>query len=202
MGFGAAYNPGTGTYARGAVAHGPYNSRGFAEAYNPRTGTYGRTRQGANVYGNWGTTGVRRGDDWIRTSHMSGDQGGYRRYRTSEGGSGFIGAGDSGLYAGRDGNVYRNSGSGWQKYGGDGGWSNVQRPNVGDAGRTPGTRDLSGLQGIDPGTYNQLSRDQVGRNRGATRARNYDNYQRGGGQWAGRGSYAGRMGGRGMSRRR
>ena len=52
------YNPRTGTYSRGAVAYGPYGARGAAQAYNPRTGTYGATRQGSNVYGSWGTTGV------------------------------------------------------------------------------------------------------------------------------------------------
>jgi hypothetical protein len=201
MGFGAAYTPGTGTYARGAVAHGPYNSRGFAEAYNPRTGTYARTRQGSNVYGNWGSTGVRRGDDWVRTSHLQGNDAGMRRYRTSEGGSGFVGHGQDNLYAGRDGNVYRNDGSGWQKYGG-GDWSNVQRPNVADRGGAPGTRDLSGLQGIDRGTYDQLSRDRYGRDRGATRTRNYDHYQRAGGGYRGRpGGYAGVSRGGGGRRR-
>ncbi len=55
VGMGAAYNPRTGTYARGATAYGPYGSRSYAQAYNPRTGTYAQTRQGSNVYGNWGT---------------------------------------------------------------------------------------------------------------------------------------------------
>ena len=60
MGAAAVYNPTTGTYARGGVAYGPYNARGWAEAYNPRTGTSLQTRQGANVYGNWGTSVARR----------------------------------------------------------------------------------------------------------------------------------------------
>ncbi len=54
VGMGASYNPRTGTYARGASAYGPYGSRSAGQAYNPRTGTYGQTRQGSNVYGNWG----------------------------------------------------------------------------------------------------------------------------------------------------
>ena len=45
-------------------AYGPYGARGAAQAYNPRTGAYGATRQGSNVYGSWGTTGVARGDHW------------------------------------------------------------------------------------------------------------------------------------------
>ena len=41
----------------------------YGEAYNPRTGAYGQTRQGSNVYGNWGSTAVQRGDDWAQTAH-------------------------------------------------------------------------------------------------------------------------------------
>ena len=48
----------------------PYGARGAAEAYNPRTGAYGQTRQGSNVYGSWGSTGVQRGDDWARTARV------------------------------------------------------------------------------------------------------------------------------------
>jgi hypothetical protein len=47
-GYGAAYNPYTGTYARGAAAYGPYGGAGYAEAYNPYTGAYG---QKAAAYG-------------------------------------------------------------------------------------------------------------------------------------------------------
>ena len=42
-----AYNPYTGTYARGATAYGPYGSRSVGQAYNPYTGTYAATRQGS-----------------------------------------------------------------------------------------------------------------------------------------------------------
>ena len=31
VGYGARYNPGTGTYARGAAAYGPYGARGYAD---------------------------------------------------------------------------------------------------------------------------------------------------------------------------
>ena len=75
-GAGAAqrYNPRTGTYSRGAVAYGPGGSRGVAQAYNPRTGAYGQTRQGSNVYGNWGSTQVQRGDQWASTSHVTNNR--------------------------------------------------------------------------------------------------------------------------------
>ena len=71
VGMGASYNPRTGTYARGAAAYGPGGSRGAAQAYNPRTGTYAQTRQGSNVYGNWGTSSVQRGDNWAQTAHRT-----------------------------------------------------------------------------------------------------------------------------------
>jgi hypothetical protein len=70
-GYGAAYNPRTGTYARGAVAYGPYGAAGAAQAYNPRTGAYGQTRQGANPYGSWGSTSVARGDQWASTQRTT-----------------------------------------------------------------------------------------------------------------------------------
>ena len=120
-GVGQRYNPRTGTYSRGAVAWGPYGARGAASAYNPRTGAYGATRQGSNVYGSWGTTGVARGDDWARTSRYTnnvtgnttrvtqGSDGGAAITRNAPGVGGRSGVartegGD--VYAGRDGNVY------------------------------------------------------------------------------------------------
>ncbi len=53
-GYGAAYNPYTGTYARGAAAYGPYAGRGYAEAYNPYTGAHA---QRAVAYGPGGQAG-------------------------------------------------------------------------------------------------------------------------------------------------
>jgi hypothetical protein len=134
MGRAAAYNPTTGTYGRGAAAWGPYQARGWAEAYNPSTGTYARTRQGGNVYSSWGTTGIQRGDDWVRTAHYSDSRGTIAGYKTSEGTRGFVGRDENNLYAGRDGNVYRRDEEGWQKYD-NGDWNEVQRPEGGDAGQ-------------------------------------------------------------------
>jgi len=140
-GVGARYNPRTGTYARGAAAWGPYGARGYAEAYNPRTGTVGATRQGSNVYGSWGQTGVQRGDQWATTSRVTnratgtttrvtqGSGGGEavtRRGPQGTGGVARTGSGD--VYAGRDGNVYRKQDGSWQKYDGSGNWNSVQQP--------------------------------------------------------------------------
>ncbi len=225
MGAAAAYNPTTGTYARGAVAYGPYNARGWAEAYNPRTDTYARTRQGANAYGNWGSSVVQRGDDWVRTGHASGEQGKIAGYRGSDGSSGFVGRDENNnLYAGKDGNVYKRDESGWQQYNG-GDWNSVDNPidrdqakqkfesRSGDLSTTDraqarqqaiGSSDRSSrTSGYDRGTYDQLNRDYSNRSQGQ---RNYDRtqswnssggYNRGsyGGGSFSRGSYGGRSGG-------
>ena len=41
----------------------------------PRTGTYAQTRQGNNIYGNWGSSTVVRGDDWAQTAHRTNELG-------------------------------------------------------------------------------------------------------------------------------
>jgi hypothetical protein len=185
-GVGARYNPRTGTYARGAAAYGPYGARGVAEAYNPRTGTYGATRQGSNVYGSWGQSGVTRGDQWATTSRVTNNRTGTttRRTDTSGGGTavtrngpagtgGVARSGGGDVYAGRDGNVYRNTGSGgWQKYD-NGGWNSVgqatpQQREQAQPRATPARE--SGGAAANP-TVGQLNRDSAARAEGAQRTR-------------------------------
>jgi hypothetical protein len=220
-GVSARYNPRTGTYSRGAAAWGPYGARGAGQAYNPRTGAYGATRQGSNVYGSWGTTAVQRGDQWAQTSRVTSNRTGdtTRVTRGSGGGtavtkrgpgadSGAVRTGSGDVYAGRDGNVYRKQGEGWQKYDG-GSWNDVQRPE-----NTP-TRDASGTTTRDraaspttygggSGTYDQLDRDSRARTEGQQRTRDYSSYQGGrssGSSYRGGGGYRG-GGARGGGRRR
>jgi hypothetical protein len=165
-GVGARYNPRTGTYARGAAAYGPYGARGYARAYNPRTGTSAATRQGAGVYGSWGSTAVRRGDQWAATSRVTNNVTGAttRVTRTDDGGAisrrgpqggGFVGTSGGDVYAGRDGNVYRKEGDSWQKFD-NGSWSGTDRA-------TPSRNDLD--------TMGQLNRDATARSDGAQRTR-------------------------------
>jgi len=197
VGATARYNPRTGTYSRGVAAYGPYGARGAATAYNPRTGAYGATRQGSNVYGNWGSSYVQRGDDWARTGHVTNrrtgtttsgirtDEGGAVR-RSGPGGSGFVAGNGDNVYAGHDGNVYKRGDDGtWQKRE-NGGWNNTNRP--------------------DPSTSGQLERDRAARAEGATRTKDYGNYQSSGGRSAGTyrsggGSRGGGMRGGGGRRR-
>jgi hypothetical protein len=168
VGYGARYNPSTGTYARGAAAYGPYGARGYAEAYNPRTGTSARTRQGTNYYSSWGTTSVRRGDDWVRTASYRGDEGGAMKYRTSNGNTGTVGRYGDDLYAGHDGNVYRKSDNGWQSYD-NGSWNSVDRPTGDRPSNTAGNVNRDSVQ--------QLDRQQTQRNTGSQRAQSSQNFQ-------------------------
>ncbi len=176
-GYAARYNPRTGTYSRGGYAYGPYNARGWAEAYNPRTGTYARTRQGANVYGNWGSTYVQRGDDWVRTARVSGEEAGAWGYRTSDGGKGFVGHNGDDLYAGRNGNVYRRTDDGWQNYD-NGSWSNVEKP---DRTKPEQMQQRPSSSTINKDTVNQLNRERMNRTAGTERAQRSSQWRSSGG---------------------
>ena len=80
------------------------------------------------------------------------------------------------VYAGRDGNVYRKQGDGWQQYG-DGGWNNVNTPNpqnrTGQTGQTGARTGQAGTQPAsrpaDSSTMSQLNRDSAARSTGAQR---------------------------------
>jgi hypothetical protein len=162
-GVGASYNPRTGTYARGAAAYGPGGSRAVASAYNPRTGASAATRQGSNIYGSWGQTGVQRGDQWASTSRVTNNRTGattrvtqgsgggtaVTRNPVGAGGGGVVRTGSGDVYAGRDGNVYKKQDGGWQQSNGSGGWNAAQQPNQATAG--------------------QLNRDSAARAEGAQR---------------------------------
>jgi hypothetical protein len=203
-----AYNPRTGTYARGGAVYGPYGSRGFAQAYNPRTGAYGATRQGGNIYGNWGSSYVQRGDNWAQTAHVTNYATGRRATaaRGSEGGAAVHTGGPAGgstvarsgggdIYAGRDGNVYRKQDGSWQRYS-DGGWSQAQKPQASQtlSGQTRQTGQTGSR--ADLSTADQLNRDWSARAEGAQRVHDNQAYRSGGGGRQLGGSY--RSGGGGF----
>jgi len=136
----ASYNPYTGTYARTASASTAYGSAAVGKAYNPYTGAYGATKQGSNAYSQWGSSVVSKGNQSAYTQHYSTAKGTTGSVQTSSGGKavgtstshGTTAAGKSAsgdMYAGHDGNVYKNTGSGWQKYD-NGSWNNVQKPST------------------------------------------------------------------------
>src|SRR5437870_1754029 len=135
---GAAYNPYTGTAARGATVSTPYGSRSAAQAYNPYTGTYAQTRQGSSPTAQWGSSYVSRGNQSATMGHYStangtvagaaDSQGGEVAASSAQWGNSAGGKTASGnMYAGQDGNVYENTGNGWQKYD-NGSWNSVNKP--------------------------------------------------------------------------
>ena len=123
---GTAYNPSTGTYARGAETATPYGSQRAGQAYNPETGAYAATHQASNANGNYGSSVVSKNGQTAYTQHESNAFGSAGTVQTSDGGKGFASTGVNGNYAGgqaangdkyaaANGNVYKNTGSGWQQ---------------------------------------------------------------------------------------
>jgi hypothetical protein len=193
VGFGARYNPSTGTYARGAMAWGPNGALGAAQMWNPRTGTFASTRQRSGLFGSWGSSFVKRGDQWAQTKRFTnregtttrvtrGEQGSMVR-RKGEEGSGFIGKGQDNVYAGKDGNVYRRDESGsWSKWE-NGSWNGVEKPDrvtpISDRARD---RTGSTPAPMDRSTFERLQRDSAKRSEGSRRASDFSSYRsRGGG---------------------
>ena len=134
--YGSGYNPSTGTYARGGTVSTPYGSQSVGQAYNPRTGAYGTTQQGSNAYGSWGSSTVSKNGNTAYTQHQTTSQGTTASMQTSKGGSAYgasgkynsaaVGQTASGnKYAAVNGNVYSNTGSGWEQKGGSS--NNYQR---------------------------------------------------------------------------
>jgi hypothetical protein len=124
------YNPTTGTYARGAAAAGPNGAVAAGQAYNPRTGTYAATRQGANAYGTAGSSVISGNGKTTYTQHQTTAQGTIASAQSTNGARAVAGAGVNGTggaavtqngtkYAGANGNVYKNTGSGWNQVAGD-----------------------------------------------------------------------------------
>jgi hypothetical protein len=132
----ASYNPYTGTAARSASVSTPYGKQSVGQAYNPYTGTYGATHQGSSPTAQWGQSYVSNGSHSATTQHYTTSQGTAASMQTASGGkaagtstaygntaAGKTSSGD--MYAGHDGNVYKNTGSGWEKSNGGGSWSSV-----------------------------------------------------------------------------
>jgi hypothetical protein len=182
VGASARYNPATGRYARGTAAYGPYGGGAAARAYNPRTGVGAASYQRSNPYGNWGrSVATGPGGRAIETGHATGARGTVQGARTSRGGeavrySGARGEGTvargpgNNVYAGHDGNVYRQGRSGdWQKYS-NGNWQSTQRATE----RQP-------VAGGQSGVTRDLNSAANARTQGAQRSQQYQNYRASGG---------------------
>jgi len=106
----------------------PYGKRSVGQAYNPYTGTYGATHQGSSPTAQWGQSYVSNGNRSATYSALHDFRKGLaafcadcvgrkgRRHGvplTETRAAAKTSNGD--MYAGHDGNVYKNTGSGWEK---------------------------------------------------------------------------------------
>ncbi len=124
---GNAYNPSTGTYARGASTSTAYGTQKAGQAYNPNTGAYAATHQASNAYGSYGSSVASKNGNTAYTQHQTTSAGSVGTVQTSEGGKGVAASGAYGnnaaagqtangdKYAAANGNVYKNTGSGWNQ---------------------------------------------------------------------------------------
>ena len=123
----AGYNPSTGTYARGASTQTAYGKQAVGQAYNPNTGAYAATHQASNAYGSYGSSVVSKNGNTAYTQHQTTSNGSVGTVQTSAGGSAAAASGKYGnsgavgetangnKYAAANGNVYKNTGSGWNQ---------------------------------------------------------------------------------------
>ncbi|HET6513907.1 MAG TPA: hypothetical protein VFG09_02015 [Thermodesulfovibrionales bacterium] len=213
----ASYNPYTGTYARTASASTAYGSAAVGQAYNPYTGTYGATKQGSNAYAQWGSSVVSKGGQTAYTQHYTTAQGTTGSVQTSSGGkaagastaygttaAGKTASGD--MYAGHDGNVYKNTGSGWEKYD-NGSWSSVQKPATPTSttqqkptstqGTSAQQHPSSSERSEGSQQMERLQQEAQNRQRGAQSSERFQQFQRSSGGWGDGGGRSFGGGGRG-----
>src|SRR5437870_1825455 len=240
---GAAYDPYTGTAARGGTVSTPYGSRSAAQAYNPYTGTYAQTRQGSSPTAQWGSSYVSRGNQSATMGHYStangtvagaeDSQGGEVAASSAQWGNSAGGKTASGnMYAGQDGNVYENTGNGWQKYD-NGSWNSMSsaKPNwqQAESSQQRSSTESSQQRSSASSSYNRSSessstrsggdsynrssggsssemqnmqREAQNRQRGGQESQHFQDFQRGGGDRFGGGGGRGGRGGRGGFRGR
>jgi hypothetical protein len=153
---GAGYNPYTGTAARGATVSTPYGSRSAAQAYNPYTGTYAQTRQGSSPTAQWGSSYVSNGNKSAEMGHYSTANGTVAGATTSSGGkaaasstawgnSAAAKTSNGNMYAAHDGNVYKNTGNGWQSYN-NGSWNSVNKSSSPNWSQAESSQQRSGSE--------------------------------------------------------
>jgi hypothetical protein len=132
-------------YGHTEYLEGKYGS-GYKYSYGDKSAArYSGTYQGATfdtrqIKGpneQWGSTVIRRGDDWAETWHRTKGGETVGGIETSGGGKGLVHRGEEGkgglyksgsgdLYLGKDGAMYRHDENGWSKYE-SGAWNPVER---------------------------------------------------------------------------
>ncbi len=177
-GTSAWYNPMTGRYGRSASVQGWYGGRTAANTYNPWTGTYGHTSQAHNAYAQWGHSTVSNGAQWARSGHVTTAFGTAFGYQTSGGREGVITHGpngttvhtNNGVYAGRDGNVYKKNSNG------------VWTPAAGlGAQHTPTQQRTTGVHtqpAVSGRVAQELNHSEQSRERGQRQVKQFQHYQR------------------------
>lgn len=164
---GASYNSRTGIASagqRGAVSNiytGNYAAGGRGVATGPggnvvvgARGTAGNAYTGNQISGNRGAVYDKETGTWTRFGGATGTDGGH------------VGHVGDDVYAGKDGNVYRNTGDGWQKYTKGSGWQSTPGSAQGQA-----TKNATG--GLGGSQHPQhLDQDRSARQLGNERAGN------------------------------
>ena len=207
--WGASYNPYTGTYARGATASGPWGSTAAAQAYNPYTGAYGQTHQSSNAYGSWGNSVYSKNGTTTYTQHQTTANGteasGYNTKggeaaatSTKYGNSAAAKSSSGDMYASHDGNVYKNTGSGWQSYN-NGSWNNVQKPTQqsAEAAHPQASTDYNNAKAS--GGWGEANQEAQSRAQGDASTQRYDQAQHSG--WGGSDGWGSHSGGGGWASR-
>jgi hypothetical protein len=211
----ASYNPYTGTYARSGSVSTPYGSAAAGQAYNPYTGAYAQTKQGSNAYGSWGSSTVSTPYGSAYSQHQTTAYGSEGSIQTSAGGKaagtstaygntavGKTASGD--MYADHNGNVYKNTGSGWQSYN-NGSWNSANSQQAQQHAQSYQQQHPTGEQGgynrpsgSSSGFNSQeMNQEMQNRQRGAMESQRSSGWGGGGGggRWGGGGSRGGFGGG-------
>jgi hypothetical protein len=198
----SAYNPSTGSYAHGSAAWNSSGGAANASYYNARTGVSGSTNQNWNAYSRWGSSTFTGPNQTVTTQSRSNANGSAGSFQSSTGaeGAGYhnqatgtrggaVKTSNGDVYAGRDGNVYQHTDSGWSKWN-NGGWQPVnppQKTSGNTSGNTLGTTSQNTPQStphsgsgnrwqsgagstgsgrsanVDSNSWSQLQQDRTGR---------------------------------------
>jgi uncharacterized membrane protein YgcG len=209
----ASYNPYTGTATRTASASNAYGSQMVGKAYNPYTGTYGATHQGSSPTAQWGQSAVTNGNKTTTAQHYSTSQGTVASAQNSYGGkaagtstafgsSGAAKTANGDMYASHDGNVYKNTGSGWQQPNGSGGWDSVNKPSSEQYSNAQKSAQSAEQSHSGSSFSSQMNQEAQNRDRGESQSQRFQGGERSSGGWGGGGRSWGGGGGGGFGGRR
>jgi hypothetical protein len=207
-----AYNPYTGTYARGGSVSTPYGTTSAAQAYNPYTGASASTHQSSSPYGQWGSSTVNTANgQTVNAQHSTTSQGTTAAAKSSSGAAfaGASGANNSAAvaqtasgdkYAAANGNVYKNTGSGWESADNSSYNSSAAKSqSYSNTYNSSAQAQSAANSAKSSGSYNTQSMNQEAQNRqsGSAQSQQFSNKASGGGGFSGGGGGFGGGGGGG-----